>query len=103
MTTGWVGVLRVGAMAVAVLWGLALIAVAVAVGHCSAFGGQCPSEAPPLLDDDVFRLATVGAALALGSPALLARRLAGRRVLAAGGAVVASVLVGLLARSAVLG
>jgi hypothetical protein len=25
-----------------------------AVGHCAAFGGRCPAERPPLLEDDIF-------------------------------------------------
>lgn len=95
--------LRLGFMVLAVLVGLATVVLVIAVGHCSAFGGRCPAEAPPLFDDEVFWMSVAGAALAFGVPGLLSRRFEHRRwmglVLAAGVATV----VGFVARSAVLG
>ena len=49
--------------------GAGIVLLAAAVGHCSAFGGRCPAEPPPLWDDDVFGTAAMGAALAVGLPA----------------------------------
>ena len=83
--------------------GLGVVVATVMAGHCSAFGGRCPAEAPPLLDDDVFWLATTGAAVALVPTALLVPALEARRTVAAGAALVGAGLVGLVARFAVLG
>lgn len=45
------------------LLGLAILVVGTVLGHCSAFGGRCPAEPGPLLDNDVFGLAVVGSAM----------------------------------------
>jgi hypothetical protein len=83
--------------------GLVIVVVVAALGHCSSFGGRCPAEPGPLLEDDVFGTAAAGAALAVGGPMFLlkpsARRLGQALVVAA----VVGVIVGLLARLMALG
>ena len=64
--------LRVAGGVLAVLFGLGLILVVSAVGHCSAFGGTCPSDPPPLWDDDVFGTTFIGAFIASAVPTWLA-------------------------------
>jgi hypothetical protein len=91
-------VARVVAGAVAVVFGAGLYLLAVTVGDCSAFGGRCPQDAPALLDDDVFWMAAIGAALAVGVPILLARPSLRRAAIAAGVAIAAGLLAGLIAR-----
>jgi hypothetical protein len=83
--------------------GLAVVVATVVVGHCSAFGGRCPAEAPPLLDDDVFWLAATGATLALVPAALLVPRFTRRTASSVAAALMAAGLVGMVARFAVLG
>ncbi len=87
----------------AVLVGGAVVLIAATLGSCSAFGGTCPSTPPPLLDDDVFRIAAMGTALAVGLPVFLRapsrRRLAVSLALAVGAALV----VGLAVRSGAYG
>ncbi len=83
--------------------GLGAVVATIMVGHCSAFGGRCPAEAPPLLDDDVFWFAAAGAAVALVPAALLVQRFAGRAAVSVGAALAGAGLVGLVARLAVLG
>lgn len=96
----WSRRLGIAIAVVAVLIGVGLVLLAVTIGHCSAFGGACDGDAPPLLDDDVFGMSAFGGALAVGAPLLLRRVEARRRLLVAfGGALVAALLVGLLARS----
>lgn len=90
------------AAALAAVIGVGMILVAATVGHCSAFGGSCPAEAPPLWDDDVFGTAAAGAAVVAG-PLLALRRGSRRWWIAAAGAAAAAVLVGLVVRSAALG
>lgn len=92
--------LRVVASVAAALIGLGTILIAVTIGDCAAFGGRCPDEPPPLLDDDVFGMAVFGAFLATAIPlALLGRpRRRAARAIVIGGA--AALLVGLIARSA---
>ena len=82
-----------------ILAGLALVLIAVVVGDCSAFGGSCPAEAPPLWDDDTLRFAALGAALAVGPPIFLSRPTLRRLLIALGAAAGAAVAVGLMARS----
>lgn len=82
----------------AAVFGLGMVLVAVTVGHCSAFGGTCPADPPPLLEDDVFGLSATGAALVAG-PLLALRRRPHRWWIALVGAIVAALLVGLLARA----
>jgi hypothetical protein len=65
----WARVLRVLASGAAVLAGLGLVVVVVAVGHCSAFGGTCPRQSG--FPADVFRPAALGGALAAAVPGYL--------------------------------
>lgn len=83
--------------------GTGLVLYVTAVGHCSAFGGRCPSDRPPLLDDDVFRFAVFGGLIAIVPPIWLRQpgwRRAGR-ALAIGLPV--AVLIGFMARGVVAG
>ena len=68
----------------------AVVVAAVVVAHCSAFGGRCPAEAPPLLDDDVFWLAATGATLALVPAALLVPRFTRRTASSVAAALMAA-------------
>jgi hypothetical protein len=96
-------VVRVVLMAGSILVGTAIVLIVVAVGDCAAFGGRCPAEAPPLLDDDTFRFAAIGAAIAVGPPVFLADPGLRRLWVAIGAAAAAAVVVGVIARSMVLG
>ena len=100
--TRWRGA-RIVAGVLAVIIGLGLIAVVSAVGHCSAFGGRCPSDLPPLLEDDVFGTAFLGGLLAVGAPIWLARPGWRRLGRAAVIAIPVALLIGLIARSAASG
>jgi len=83
--------------------GLGMVFLAATVGSCSAFGGRCPAEPPPLYDDDVFGLAAMGTALVVGVPWFVSRPSKRRFVQALVAAAVAAVLVGLMVRSAAHG
>ncbi len=92
-------------MIVAVLAGLSLILVAATFGGLGgcAFGGRCHADRPPLLDDDIFRIAAYGGALLVAVPVFLSRP-SKRRLLAAvafGGA--AAFVAGLVARTMAYG
>ena len=85
-------------MAMAILGGLGLLLIAATLGGCSAFGGRCPADRPPLLDDDVFGMAAFGTALIVVVPGFL-HRPSWRRlgsVIAIG--LVAALVVGLVVR-----
>ena len=56
-----------------VLAGLALLLLAIAVGHCSFAGGRCPADPVPWWEDDVFGAAAIGLAMVVAAP-MLARR-----------------------------
>ena len=87
----------------AVLFGVLLILLVAAVGHCSAFGGRCPADPPPLFEDDVFGTAFMGGLVAIGIPIWLARpgwRRLGRALAIA---VPLAFLIGLVARSSAAG
>ena len=75
-----------------------MIAAVSVIGDCAAFGGRCPSQAPPLLEDDNFGMATIGGLLAVAVPVWL-KRPGWRRI---GYALLiglpAAVLIGLIAR-----
>ncbi len=77
-----------------------VLAVAFAVGDCASFGGRCPAEPEPLLDDDVFRIAAIGGALLVAPPLLLARR---RWYVVVSATALAAVVLGLVARAATTG
>lgn len=91
------------AVGVSIVAGLVLLLGAFTLGRCDAFGGRCPADRPALLADDVFGMATFGAALLL-LPIGISLRPGGRRIVVFALAGVAiAVLVGLLARSAAHG
>jgi hypothetical protein len=100
---GWAQLLRrllAGtAIAVAVVVGLSMIVVAMAVGRCDAFGGRCPAEQPPLWEDDTFGTAAFGAVLLVAVPVFLSRPSKQRFVLAVAVGVAAAVFAGFVARS----
>lgn len=87
----------------AVVFGLGLVLVVSAVGHCSAFGGRCPAEAPSLLEDDVFGSAAMGGFIAVGVPIWLAQPSLRRLWVAVPVGLAIAVIIGLIARSAALG
>ncbi len=95
----WWRVLRLVAITLSVLLGMAMILLAFTVGRCDAFGGRCPRTPPPLLEDDTFGIAAVGAALVVGVPVFLARPSRRRAGIALAWGAAAAVLVGLMARS----
>lgn len=76
-----------------------MIAVAIIVGDCAAFGGRCPAEPPTLVDDDVFGIAAVGAAIIVGPTVFLVAPSMRRLWIAVGAAAAAALVIGLLARS----
>ena len=87
------------AIVVAVVVGLSMIVVAMAVGRCDAFGGTCPAEPPPLWEDDTFGTAAFGAALVVAVPVFVSRPSKRRFVLAVAVGLAAAVFVGLAVRS----
>ncbi len=97
------GFLRVAAIVTSVVVGVGLIVLVSALGHCSAFGGTCPAEAPPLWEDDVFGSAALGAALAVGGPVFLSQPSKRRFGLAVLWALGAALVIGFIARDAALG
>lgn len=97
-TSRVVRVLGVAAGVAAAVFGVGMILVAATVGHCSAFGGRCPAERPPLWEDDVFGMSAIGGALLVG-PLLALRRGRHRWLVAIGATLVAAVVVGLAVRS----
>ena len=95
-------VVGVAAALLAAVAGAGVILVAATVGHCSAFGGRCPADAPALWEDDVFGMAAAGGALVVG-PLLALRRRPHRWWVAIAGGVGAALVIGLLVRSAAHG
>lgn len=55
----WVRVL----LGVAAVIGGLVAAASAWIGQCAAFGGTCPADPPPLLQDDVFGGVLVGLAM----------------------------------------
>jgi hypothetical protein len=93
---------RVAALAVAVaavVLGVGMVAVAAMAGHCSTAGGTCPREPGPIADDDSFRLAALGAAIAVGVPLAVLRGGRRRWFVTVGAAVLAGLLVGAVVRA----
>jgi hypothetical protein len=88
---------------ICIVVGVAMVLFAVIVGDCSAFGGRCPAESPPIADDDVFRIAAFGAMIAVGPPVFLRDPSVRRLGIALAWAVGAAVVVGMIARSAAHG
>ena len=91
---------RIVGISLAIVFGAGLILIAFTLGDCSAFGGRCPQDPPPLLDDDTFGMAAIGAALVVGVPVFLSAPSWRRLAIAAGSALAAALVIGLLARSA---
>jgi hypothetical protein len=92
-------VARYTAIVVAVLVGLGLILLSVTLGDCSAFGGTCPADPPPLLEDDAFGMGAMGAALLVGVPTFLTAPSWRRLGIAVAAAAVAAFVIGSMARS----
>ena len=69
------------------------------VGSCSAFGGRCPSDPEPLLQDDVFGMASTGAAVALSGLVLVVPALRRRWPVAVAVVALGAVVAGLMVRS----
>jgi hypothetical protein len=90
-------------VAAAVVIGVGLVLVAATVGDCSAFGGRCPADPEPLLQDDTFGMSAFGAALASAVPLLLARPSWRRAAIAIAVGLTAALLVGLVVRNAANG
>ncbi len=63
--------LRVAVGIGAVVVGLGVVLITIALGHCSAFGGTCPGDSG--FDSEVFLTAAAGAALAIGVPLFVYR------------------------------
>jgi hypothetical protein len=95
--------LRPLAIVASVVVGVGVVVIASALGHCSAFGGRCPAEAPRLWEDDVFGTAFAGAALAVGGPVFFSKPSVRRLGVAVLWALGAALVVGFVARSAALG
>ena len=76
----------------ALVGGASIVLLAALVGHCSAFGGRCPSTST--FDADTFRIAASGAALAVGVPMWMARPTRRRFFIAAGVALTAGLVIG---------
>ncbi len=92
--------LLLASAAVAVVIGLGMVLIAVTVGDCSAFGGHCPAEPTPLLQDDTFGTAAFGGFLASAVPTFASRPSRRRAVVALAVGAVTALVVGLIARAA---
>ncbi|MEO8694514.1 MAG: hypothetical protein ABI658_13410 [Acidimicrobiales bacterium] len=71
------------------------------LGRCDAFGGRCPGDNPPLLDDDVFGMAALGAFLVVAVPSFFHRPSKQRLLIAVAVGLAAGLIIGLIARSSV--
>ncbi len=87
-------------IAVAVAVGLGMIFLAMVVGSCDTFGGTCPAERPPLLEDDVFGMAACGAMLVVAVPIFLRHPSKQRFAVAVGVGLVVAFFVGLIVSAA---
>ena len=94
-------VLRILVSGVAIVVGLGVVLVTMAMGDCAAFGGTCPRQGG--FPDDVFRLAALGGALAAFVPYYLKRPTRRRLAIALGIGIVAAIAAGLFAVSATAG
>ena len=79
--------------------GIVTVGLAAVVGSCSAFGGRCPSDPEPLLQDDVFGMASSGAAAVLAGLVLVVPGLRRRWPVAVAVVLLGAVMVGLVVRS----
>ena len=101
--TLWWRLLVILVITAAVLLGVGLILIAATLGSCSAFGGRCPADPPPLLDDDTFGLAATGAFLIAAVPTYVTRPSWARLGLGIAAGLCAGTIVGLLVRSIAYG
>lgn len=76
-----------------------MITIAMVVGSCDAFGGSCPAERPPLLEDDVFGMAAFGSALVVAVPLFLSRPSKQRLLVAVAVGLPVALFVGLVLSS----
>jgi hypothetical protein len=93
------GLLRAAAIATSVIIGLSMIMIAMVVGSCDAFGGSCPAERPPLLEDDVFGMTAFGSALVVAVPLFLSRPSRQRLLVAVAVGLPVALFVGLVVSS----
>ena len=96
----WQQLLAGATIGTAVMIGLGMIVIARVAGSCDAFGGRCPAERPPLLEDDVFGMAAFGTALVVAVPIFLTHPSKRRLVIAVVVGLAAAVFVGLAVSSA---
>lgn len=95
----WLRLLVILVIVATVLFGVGLILIAAVVGSCSAFGGRCPADRPPLIDDDTFGLAATGAFLIAAVPTYVTRPSWRRLGLGIAAGLCAGLIVGLAVRS----
>jgi hypothetical protein len=95
----WLRLIVILVIVATVVFGLALILMAATLGSCSAFGGTCPADRPPLIEDDTFGLAATGAFLIAAVPTYLTRPSWRRLGLGIGAGLCAGIIVGLVVRS----
>ncbi len=93
-----VRVVKLLAVGSSIVVGVGLILIAATLGSCGAFGGRCPADRPPLLDDDVFGMAAFGTALLVIVPGFTHRPSLRRLGVVVGLGLVAALFVGLLVR-----
>lgn len=82
---------------VTALGGAAVALVITAIGHCSAFGGRCPADPEPLLDNDVFGSVAVTLAFTVWIVAVCIRPNRTGAILGALAGLAAGVVAGLAA------
>jgi hypothetical protein len=87
------------AIGTSVIVGLSMITIAMVVGSCDAFGGTCPAERLPLLEDDVFGMAAFGSALVVAVPLFLSRPSKQRLLVAVAVGLPVALFVGLVLSS----
>lgn len=75
----------------------------VALGHCSAFGGRCPAEPEPLLENDVFGTVAVTIGIAVWIVGLCLRPNRSEAVVGFLTGLVVGVVAGLAAVAAAAG
>ena len=99
----WLRLLVVLVIVASVLLGATLILIALTLGSCSAFGGRCPADRPPLIDDDTFGLAATGAFLIVALPTFASRPSWRRLGLGIVAGLCAALIIGLVVRSIAYG
>ena len=99
----WLRLIVILVIVATVVFGMALVLLAATVGSCSAFGGTCPADRPPLIEDDTFGLAATGAFLIAAVPIYVTRPSWRRLGLGIGVGLCAGLAVGLVVRSIAYG